>query len=332
MKFMNLKRFASLAMAGAMALSLAVPAFAVDDTVITATYEEVPLEVDVPGDTDAIINPFGLPVALDEEETIFVSGQQIVTPTMVVKNKSAVALKFAATVTGDIPAADGGATNHASFATTAVQPNDAGNSIFVEFEAFAAPTVTDDTDSEAVDKLYAALDSADRKVKATVAATDVPASDVDDGLILREGKEGATQRGGAAFIRLTGSMAQAPTTNPWAETDSFTVTIAYTFTPDEYVVTLGTAATGAEAITGTASKEATWTITGLPTGIKVNTATVKWVSSNTSYATVVAKSSTTTALIGTVTGVTGGTADITVTFKGTDGITYSSAPMTVTVT
>ena len=61
MKFMNMKRFASTTMAGVMALSLAVPAMAVDQsTVITATYAETTLDVTVPANTNATINPYGL--------------------------------------------------------------------------------------------------------------------------------------------------------------------------------------------------------------------------------------------------------------------------------
>lgn len=49
MKFMNLKRFASTALAGALALSMAVPAFAAGNTtVISGAYEAVTLSVTVP--------------------------------------------------------------------------------------------------------------------------------------------------------------------------------------------------------------------------------------------------------------------------------------------
>ena len=66
MKFMNMKRFASTVMAGALTMSLAVPAFAADSqTVITATYAETALDVVVPANTNATINPYGLPVTMD---------------------------------------------------------------------------------------------------------------------------------------------------------------------------------------------------------------------------------------------------------------------------
>ena len=58
MKSMNLKRFASTALAGALALSMAVPAFAAGNTtVISGAYEAVTLSVTVPTTGKAIIKP-----------------------------------------------------------------------------------------------------------------------------------------------------------------------------------------------------------------------------------------------------------------------------------
>lgn len=57
---MKFKRLISAALGAAMALSLAVPAFATN-TVITATYTEPKIEVSVPTTATAVINPFALP-------------------------------------------------------------------------------------------------------------------------------------------------------------------------------------------------------------------------------------------------------------------------------
>lgn len=57
---MKFKRLISAALGTAMALSLAVPAFATN-TVITATYTEPKIEVSVPTTATAVINPFALP-------------------------------------------------------------------------------------------------------------------------------------------------------------------------------------------------------------------------------------------------------------------------------
>lgn len=58
-------RVATGALAGAMALSLAVPAFAAgNQTKVTATYAEIPIDVTVPTAGTATLNPLGMPVTL----------------------------------------------------------------------------------------------------------------------------------------------------------------------------------------------------------------------------------------------------------------------------
>lgn len=55
-------RVLSGAMAGVLAMSLAVPAFAADDhtTVVTGKYQDTPIAVTVPETGKAFINPYGL--------------------------------------------------------------------------------------------------------------------------------------------------------------------------------------------------------------------------------------------------------------------------------
>ena len=69
MKFLNKKRVASAALAGALALSMAAPAFA-SQSVITGNYKEIRLAVTVPTTGKAVINPYGLPIALSETHNI----------------------------------------------------------------------------------------------------------------------------------------------------------------------------------------------------------------------------------------------------------------------
>ena len=71
---MKFKRIMSGALAGTLALSMSATALAagatVDtanrDTVITGTYKDIALEVVVPKTADAFINPYGLPIVLEE--------------------------------------------------------------------------------------------------------------------------------------------------------------------------------------------------------------------------------------------------------------------------
>lgn len=116
---MNTKKFWAAALSGAMALSLAAPAFAAgsdttppaNQTVITGTYTAPVIDVTVPQVGAAMINPYGFDIYLDSEETAanaITGGQQIVTLPMVMQNLSKMDLAVYATVTGADPdGADG---------------------------------------------------------------------------------------------------------------------------------------------------------------------------------------------------------------------------------
>lgn len=131
MKFMNMKRFASTVMAGALTMSLAVPAFAADSqTVITATYAETALDVVVPANTNATINPYGLPVTMEDGLTT-ISGQPITIPTpLTVQNQSSVALKMNAKITTTVE------TGMTLEATKGSYDAETDKKLYVEFQAF----------------------------------------------------------------------------------------------------------------------------------------------------------------------------------------------------
>ena len=98
-------RILSGAMAGVLAMSLAVPAFAADNTtVVTGSYKAVTIDVTVPTTGTAFINPYGLDLDVDDgaSGTVTIKGQQIVSAPMAIKNESAMDLSVTATVTGEI--------------------------------------------------------------------------------------------------------------------------------------------------------------------------------------------------------------------------------------
>ena len=105
MKFLNKKRVASAALAGALALSMAAPAFA-SQSVITGNYKEIRLAVTVPTTGKAVINPYGMPVkALDTQSTpqeiagkTLKTAGKIATQPLVMYNKTDVDLSVGATV------------------------------------------------------------------------------------------------------------------------------------------------------------------------------------------------------------------------------------------
>ena len=74
-------RVLSGALAGALAVTMAVPAFAAaNSTEITATYEEPTISVVVPQSGTAMINPYGMPGVLNPNETTAANKVSVVVP------------------------------------------------------------------------------------------------------------------------------------------------------------------------------------------------------------------------------------------------------------
>lgn len=341
MKSTNLKRFGAAALSGAMALSMAAPAFAADnETVITSTYEDIELNVTVPATATASINPYGLPVDLKgTDNTVYatISGEQITNGApLLILNKSSVALGVSATVSGE-PTGVNLVSSLSGEGVTAGEKN-----VVARFEAFAAPgiegTATEIGDlAETQAIAYAALKSEDALLTAPVLEAGNEGGQATTGtLVLREGlvaeddADTAVQDGGAAYIRLSGEVEKKPTTdNAWATTDKFVTTIAFTFEPAEYVGTVALAGNDSVAVGSTAKL----TVSGLPANVKVKYDTIKVTSSKETYVTAVNSTKAPTApdtdveasaVTLTVTGVkTSSTKSlITVEFEGTDGILY----------
>lgn len=276
MKHMNLKRFASTALAGVLALSAAVPALAEDkSTVITGTYQATELSVTVPTAGSAIINPYGLPIDMEDGVSVL-SGQQITTAApLIISNQSKVDLKV--TAVGTIEDAEGSsaldyqataAGVEVSTPATTAQPK----SVFVQFEAFAAPDLDVETESDptVTNPAFADLDKATPDL--TLTFDDSQEVETTGDLVLRAGQDTVTQKGGAAYIRLSGAVAKKPTksgdagaivADDWLETDGFKATIIYTFEPSEYSIPIEL--TVGDISAGTFSA-ASITTEALPTG------------------------------------------------------------------
>lgn len=348
MKSTNLKRFGAAALSGAMALSMAAPAFAADPNTVTINgeYKAITLNVTVPTSAgSALINPYGLPVDLTHEETptgggdpetvkdATISGQQITTAApLMISNQSGVALAVSAEVSGTVAGNTKLIEDATKVNVAEAEGTDQGkvlNNVAAKFEAFAAPTFEgnpDDWADEDKNLAFAALKSEDAVLTAPV-LTD--ATTTTGSLVLREGDdEDLPQAGSAAFIRLSGSVAKKPET-PWATTDKFVTTIAFTFEPAEYVGTVALAGNDSVAVGSTAKL----TVSGLPETVKVKYDTIKVTSSKETYVTAVNSTKAPTApdtnveasaVTLTVTGVkTSSTKSvITVEFEGTDGILY----------
>lgn len=326
MKFMNMKRFASTVLAGTMALSLAVPAMAEDQTtVITATYADTDLEVTVPATAAAVINPYGLPVQMEDAVTSL-SGQPItIAAPLLIQNQSSVALKVGASIattveTGmTLETADGGDYN-----------TNQAKELYVEFQAFEAAGIDGSTaeDPTKTNPAWAGLKDADAALKVALdTAGAVNAAATGDDLVLREGKDGLSQAGGVAFVRLSGKVAKKAA---WAETDKLVATITYSFEPATYTKSAGTLSTPANlSAGGGTARDITLT---LPAGVTPNDAglTWEWATSDTADVTIADTSGSGT-YKASITPNAAGTFTVTVSFVGTDGIPYTATSGTITV-
>lgn len=261
---MKFKRLATMALAGAMSLSLAVPAFASGSTEVTATYSSPVISVDVPAKGAVVINPFGLDVEVSENAAdttntnkVTISGQKIVTAPMALKNKTKMNLGVNVTMTGAVK--DGSTMRLAIEAPAA---DDSSKSAFVYLQAASATTLTGDESTitaakiaEEFAKWEPAAYSADNDL-----ILDVRAASKDNIVTLKAAKMDNTgafdeyKAGSIAFVRLAGDCVASPRT-AWANTDGFTANIAYTFAPVQiptFDITEGTKGTEGSANSATA--------------------------------------------------------------------------------
>lgn len=250
MKFMNMKRFGSIAMAGALALSLASPAFAAstqpkNSTIITGGYEDIPISVTVPTTGTAKINPYGLPVkmAKSDETTATISGQQITHEVLAVRNNGDVALDMSVKSFLVVPKGEVAITT----------AKDTGKGMKVDLQVAGlndAKYAVSSADETLQDKLIDAFASpATWASAATVNAPAVAAGGDGTGVTVGTGNNVATLgaatvadgevtygKDSIALFRLKGDMAQEPVDNssaenPWDSADGFTATVVFKFAP-----------------------------------------------------------------------------------------------------
>lgn len=336
MKFMNMKRFASVVMAGVMTLSLATSAFAADPpantTVVTGTYKEIPIAVQVPTTGAAQINPYKLPVSVSagEEKTVDLAGQQITTKPMSIKNQGAVKLDVNATLAvipkGDVAIAaakDTGKTMKVSLevaklddTTLAVASDNENleNMLTTKFAdkdtwtgatTLGAPAVAKGTTTVTPAKSNAAM--------AILGAATVGAESITYG------------KDSIALFRLVGDLAAEPekadhSEDPWKDTDGFEATIVFKFTPHE---TVG-ASVDLDNTTLTIASGGTGTLTATfdPGETTLTVTKYEWTSDN--AAATVARGGTATSTSATITNASTGSANITVTATLSDNSTVSA--------
>ncbi len=245
---MKFKRIMSSALAGTLALSMSATALAagatVDtanrDTVITGTYKDIALEVVVPKTADAFINPYGLPIVLEAGDDVkpaddnadwTVTGQQIVTLPQTVKNLSSVDLNASVSVVGAIK--EGSDMKLNATTTKGLETPLTTKSAYVVFQMAVDATLDgtsdDDTIATAAAKDATWASAEDKQIVVgtkAVSGTDLVKLTKAD----TSGSAPAVAAGGVALFRLTGDCVEDPKI-PWAETDGFTTSVAFTFKP-----------------------------------------------------------------------------------------------------
>lgn len=240
-------RILSGAMAGVLALSLAVPAFAAaNTTTITSTYQAITIDVVVPPTGTAQINPYGLPIEVPKSggtTKVPFNNQKIMTqPTAAIMNKMAIDLNVNASVTGAVAALPTGST--ATPMKLAIEPLTAdvtAKSVFAYVQAKtstqtgAADTATVHTIADGLIDEYAAWTQAYNADKDILVK--VGTETKENFITLKAAKMDATtgafdefNAGSIAMIRVTGDVVASPR-EAWTADDSFTAAIAYTFIP-----------------------------------------------------------------------------------------------------
>lgn len=339
MKFMNMKRFGAVAMAGALALSLSAPAFAASNTTtsIAGGYEDIPIAVTVPTTGTAQINPYGLPVTItkSDDTTAVISNQKITTRPLNIKNNGSVALNVDASLLvipkGDvaIAAAKGANDKTMKIDLEIIGLNDTTLAVSSEDETLEDKLIDKFVDTAT----WASATTLAAPAVAKNAATGTAAKSTDTGNTSPMAVLGASTvgedsvtygRDSIALFRLTGDLNAEPNDGatpavdtPWAAADGFTATVTFKFTPappsaGDATVTLAIAGTTAAA-----------TYNAGTSGLTV--VSYSWTSSDTTEATIPATTGTTAQATITKAGTAtnGNTSTITVTATLSNGATIS---------
>lgn len=358
MKFMSMKRFGSIVMAGAMALSLVVPAFAEtaaatpNQTVVDGNYVAPVISVLVPATGTAQVNPYGLPVTVGAKADgtlIQVVGEQISNTPMYLGNYGTIDLDVNATLavipTGDVEikptyaaGTDKGKQMKVTLEVKGLDDSKYAKVIDNEalvlslYEAYAIDATWTGAESlvapaAAKGATTVANPAKSASAMATLGAATVNTSD-DGTSTITYGDDSV------ALFRLVGEMNEEPekteggnqVEDPWVAADGFKATIVFKFKPHTAPATPSAGdASVSVSISGTT---ATATFSAGTSGLTA--ASYAWSSDTTSTATVTGTTAT-----GTITqdggASAGDTAEISVTVTLSNGATVTgSATYTAT--
>lgn len=253
------KRILSGAMAGVLAMSLAVPAFASGTgadtptttnmtTAFDGSYEAPNIQVVVPTTGTVVINPYGLGTTVEKSNNtkVTLTGQVMSAP-LAVKNQTGMWLNVGATATAVLPA---DATMKLAAASTKGTPDleetdpnyvlpATGKSAFVQLEVVQAPATVVGNDTTVGDLIIDASAVAANWANSGKLTVSAKGATADNLAVLKPadmtGTDGgfkAYKAGSLALFRLSGDCTSGPKA-AWSEDDTFTVNVVFNFVPAE---------------------------------------------------------------------------------------------------
>jgi hypothetical protein len=229
---LNSKKIASLGLALAMAATMAVPAFADDaanSTVMEGTYTEPEISVTVPAKGTVSVNPYGLPVKVESSSaSVTIKNMQLVSAPMTLRNNGEVSLDAYVTASTVIPD-----TSHVTFVAANPNDNDTAKktpSIYMQLEAAAsAKSGSGDSLEKGLIEEFGADDTWTGATAVDFDTTGAIGTKTKLVTLKEVDSSKKYQAGSIAQVRLNGKVSEDPETTPWATTDTFTTTIAFTF-------------------------------------------------------------------------------------------------------
>ena len=235
---MKFKKLISTAMAGVMALSLSLPAFA-DDVKVEGSINLPTINMVLPTTASMIMNPYELNVKLNPKDPAETPvDDQIISPLMTVKNLSNIGVKVAVSVQGT----KGRGTAAFAAATTQGSTKSTVKEAFV-YAMFsigdpdmAIDDITAPSTVPSADAAYLTILSETAKEVTKLAAADA-ASTTAGAVNVLTGTTGKTAaEGGVLGFRFFGDMTQAPvaadgSSDPWTDKDILSATVSFTFSP-----------------------------------------------------------------------------------------------------
>ena len=253
-----MKKITSMFLALVMALALTIPAFASSGTVKVEGSIQVPtLNVVLPTTASMVMNPYNMSVKLDPRDPASAVNDQIISPTMEVKNLSKIGVQVGIKVTGtkgrgDVEFATGSAASSSTkeaYVYVAFEIGNTGLDVADTNGSGTSTVVLSDTEQDVTDFLSTAAAS-NANTLAASADGKAPAAD------------------GVLGFKFFGDTAPVTT---WTDKDTLAATIAFTFTPvavdttpapTTYSITIGTITGGTvTADKSTATAGATVTLT-----------------------------------------------------------------------